>query len=125
MLDMIRKAVIGQKINEIKGELQQAGASIQELLLGPDLLDKLDAETVWRLIHGLDASFIVMERTLRSTLSEEAEVDPAVRKTLRDLQAAVTKLRESLGSVVPFVQTVYDTPPKPTQWRVIAPDEQA
>lgn len=121
MFDMIRKAILTQKINEVKGELQRAGASLQELLLRPDLLDKLDAQTVWSLVHGLEASLQVLEQTLRNALNGPAPADPEVRRTLRELQNAVAALREALGSVTPYVEALYDAPPKATRWELVPP----
>lgn len=121
MFDMIRKAVMTQKINEVKDELQRAGSSLQELLMDPDILDKLDDQTAWSLIHGMEASITVLEKTLRTTLGENNEMHGDVRKTLRDVQAAVVRLKESLGSVTPMVQMVYGAPPKDSEWKLVPP----
>lgn len=125
MFDFIRKAVISHKVEEVKGELQRAGRALQELLMDPNILDKLDSETVWSLLHGLDASFTVLEKTLRTTLGENEEVHPDVRKSLREVQAAVAALRSSVTGLLPLVENVYPQPTKKTQWQLIPPNSQA
>ncbi len=125
MFDFIRKAVIAHKIDEVKAELHQAGQALQELLMDADVLEKLDAHTVWSLLHGLDASFTVLEKTLRSTLSENEAVHPDVRRSLREVQAAVAALRSSLTGLLPLVENVYPQPARKTQWELVPPNGQA
>lgn len=121
VLDTLRKAMMTHKVNEVKQELQRAGNSLQELLMQPDILDRLNVHTAWTLVHGVDASLNVLEQTIRSALRSDEPVDSDVTRTLRDVQAAMTTLRTTLGSIVPFVESKFDMPPKGTQWNIDPP----
>lgn len=120
MLNTLRKAVVAHKMNEIKQEFQRAGESIQQLLL-TDALDRLGGETAWPLIHGLEASLTVMEGTLRGLLRTPETLDPAVTRSLRDLQAAVVTLRSTLSGMTPLIEAQFGLPPKGTVWTVEPP----
>lgn len=125
MFDFIRKAVISHKVDEVKGELQRAGQALQDLLMDADILEKLDPQTVWSMLHGLDASFTVLEKTLQTTLGENEAVHPDVRKSLREVQAAVAALRSSLSGLLPFVEGFYPPPAKETRWELVPPKSHA
>lgn len=118
----IRKAVLTHKLNEIKGELQRAGESVQALLMEPDILKRLDSDTAWRLIHGLEASFRIVEDTVRGILGAGTAPDAGVARALRDVQAAAATLRETLDGLMPYVEGLYGPPRSETRWQVIPPE---
>lgn len=123
MLEGIRDAIIAQRLNALKADLSRAGDSLQAVFTQPQVLQQMDSKTAWTLVHGLQASLEVAERTLRTVRSSGGVPAGPAMQAVSDLQVAAAHLREVLSeAVVPFAERQFDFPPPGTRWRVQPPE---
>lgn len=124
VLEGIRDAIIAQRVNALKADLQRAGASLQAVFTQPAVLQQMDPKAAWTLIHGLQASLEVAERTLRTVRGSGGLPAGPAQQAVADLQVATAHLREVLAeAVVPFAERQFDFPPPGTRWEITPPGE--
>lgn len=122
MLDALRDAVIARRIQDLRADLSQAGASLQALSNDLGSLETVDPKAAWELIHGLQASLIVAERSLRSVRRSDGLPQGTLRKSVNDLLNAVAHMRQLLErDLIPYAEKAYGFPPPGTRWQLTEP----
>lgn len=122
MLDAIKDAVIARTIEALRADLDQAGRSLRAVFSQPETLTQMDAQTAWKLIHGLEASLSVAEQTLRDVRRSPGMPSGPMRRAVTDLLTVVSHFQELLHTrLVPMAEKTYDLPPQGTRWQIEPP----
>lgn len=122
MLDAIKDAAVARMIESLRADLDQAGRSLAALRSQLGSLSEMDAQTAWRLIHGLEASLQIAEQTLREARRSPGMPSGPLRHAVTDVLTLVAHIHELFQRhLIPLAERTYDLPPKGTRWTVEPP----
>lgn len=122
MLDAIKNAAVARTVEALRADLDQAGRSLAALRLHLESLSQMDAQTAWRLIHGLQASLYIAEQTLRDARRSPGMPAGPLRRAVTDTLTLVAHVQELLERhLIPLAEKAYNLPPQGTRWTVEPP----
>lgn len=121
---MIRDAVIHRRLEMIRQDLLQAGKSLENLIRRPEAIETMDPQSVWSLLHGLEAALHVAEKTLRSVRRDmQGTAAATVKAALRDMETAVGSVRQVMDeAILPYAAKNFPPPPVDTRWGIKPPE---
>ena len=122
MLDAIKNAAVARTVEALRADLDQAGRSLAALRLHLESLSQMDAQTAWRLIHGLQASLYIAEQTLRDARRSPGMPAGPLRRAVTTRSPSSPTCRSSLSDISSrSLRRAYNLPPQGTRWTVEPP----